>query len=707
MPKDSPATTLHALAAGLAHHQAGRLAEAEAAYRRVLAREPAQPSALYLCGLLLLATARPAAAEPLLAAAAALRPAHAETCFAHANALHRNGNRVAAIARLRALLAREPDHLGARVNLSNCLREYGEQEAALAEAEAACRLRPASAPAETTRAAALLALKRPAEAIASYRAAIACGPRHAAAHAGLAAAFLHAERPAEALASADAALLLAPALAEAEFLRAMALAALGTAPAAITGLERAIARDPGHAKAHLNLGNLLANEDRLAAAERHCRRAIALDPDLVEAHASLAHLLTAQGRTDEAIAACDEALARAPDFVPAEWNQGIALLLAGDYARGWERYETRRPAPRYAPPYPEPEGPVWHGEPLVGKNLLVYGEQGLGDTIQFARYLPLLAARGALVTLACDRALAPLISGQLGLAAIVPIDRPFPPMDLWVNQMSLPHRFATRLCSIPSPGRYLAADPERARRFAERLPASPRVGLVWAGNPRHSNDARRSIPPGRLALDLAPLLAVPGLSFVSLQVGPRAEEAADLPGLLDLSAELTDFAADRGADRGARPGGRGRHRDRALRRRARQGNLDHAAARARLALAHRARGFPLVCLGAPLPPARARRLAASRGARRRRARPLDWEPSRASLRRRAGVSPVSSRPSMAENSLHSASIPAFRGGSGEKYYLSEATERRRFFPSRAGSVSAMSLEGGMAKGAAGGCMVRG
>ncbi len=541
MPKDSPAEAdiLDLLAAGLAHHQAARFEAADEAYCAVLAREPAQPSVLYLRGVLMLARERPAEAERLLARAASLRPDHAETRFAHANALHRAGERAHAIAAFRALLAAHPDHFGALVNLSNCLREAGECEAALEAAEAACRLDPRAAPGQTTRGAALIAGARIAEAIEAYRAAIAADARHAAAHAGLAAAFLHAERPAEALAAADSALLLAPALAEAEFLRAMALAGLGAAPAAIAGLERTITRDPAHAKAHLNLGNLLADEDRITEAEALCRRAIALDPALAEAHASLGHLLSLQSRTGEAIAACEAALARDPDFVQAEWNQGIALLLAGDYEKGWERYEARRRSPRFPLPHPEPQGPVWQGKTLAGKSLLVYAEQGLGDTIQFARYLPLLAASGARVTLACDASLVPLFAGKLGLAGLVPVGELFLPADFWINQMSLPHRFATRLDAIPSPDRYLAANPEATRRFAAMLPASPRVGLVWAGNPRHSNDARRSMPIGHLA----PLLAVPDIRFVSLQVGERAEEVEDLTCLLDLSAELTDFAA--------------------------------------------------------------------------------------------------------------------------------------------------------------------
>lgn len=533
------------LSTGLAHHKAGRLAAAETAYRTVLERAPGQPNALYLYGVLRLACGQAEEAERLLSQAAAARPNDAETCFAHANALYRSGRRDAAIERYRALLTRWPRHTGARINLSNALREAGEAEAALAEAEAATvpTAGASRAAAETTRGAALLLLQRTEEAIDAYRMAIAAEPGHAAAHAGLAAGLLAAERPAEALAAAECAALLAPELVEAEFLRAMALAGLKAGPAAIAGLQRTIARDPRHAKAHLNLGNLFADADRIEEAEANCRRAIALDPKLVEAHASLGYLLTAQGRLTEAIAACETALALKPEFVQAHWNEGIALLLAGDYARGWEKYEARKGYDGFARLYPDPEGPVWQGEALDGRTILVHAEQGLGDTIQFARYLPLLAAHGTRVVLACDAALVPLMAMQPAalmpaLAAVVARGSALPPYDCWVNQMSLPHRFATRLESIPAPAQYLAADRARAERFAGRLPAGPRIGLAWAGNPLHSNDRRRSMP----CTALAPLLAMRSVSFVSLQVGPRAQDAAELPGLIDFTPEVRDFA---------------------------------------------------------------------------------------------------------------------------------------------------------------------
>jgi len=368
---------------------------------------------------------------------------------------------------------------------------------------------------------------------------------HAAVHLNLARACLGTGEPEQALAAAERAAALAPAEAEAHFVRGTALNALGEAAAAAAALQRAIALNPLHAPARLNLGNAWADLDRLEDAERECRAAIALDRSLAEAHASLGFILTSLGRLEEATAACDAAIALRPEFAQAHWNRATARLLAGDFAAGFEAYEWRKRHDRYRRDFLDLPGPVWWGERLEGRTILVKAEQGLGDTIQLARYLPALAARGGRVILACDPRLIPLLRCLPGVADIVPRDGALPPYQTWIDQMSLPLRFATTPDSIPSPGGYLEADPCRIARWRIRLLSGasepgrfPTVGLVWAGNPAHSNDRRRSLPRDCLAR----LLDTAGVRFVSLQVGPRAAEAAAIAGVADLSAHLSDYA---------------------------------------------------------------------------------------------------------------------------------------------------------------------
>ena len=323
-------------------------------------------------------------------------------------------------------------------------------------------------------------------------------------------------------------------LAAVQSLCGTALNALGRPAEAVAAFNLALSANPLDAEAHLNLGNAHADLDDVEAAEHHVRRAIALQPDLAEAHASLGHLLAGLGQVTEAVACQDAAIALRPDFAAAHWNQGVALLLGGDMAAGWEKYEWRKR--RFPASFGSAPGPQWEGGPLGGRTLLVLAEQGLGDTIQFARYLPLLAQRGARVVVECATSLIPLLAAMPGVVRACARGRR-PAYDLWVDQMSLPRLFGTTLATVPCPDAYLRADAGRVAAWDRMLPSGLRVGLVWAGNPLHSNDARRSMPVDALA----PVLAAGGGSLISLQVGERAQDAAAMPGVADIGPQLTDW----------------------------------------------------------------------------------------------------------------------------------------------------------------------
>jgi hypothetical protein len=235
-------------------------------------------------------------------------------------------------------------------------------------------------------------------------------------------------------------------------------------------------------------------------------------------------LLTIEGELDGAIAACEQAIAIDPDFAVGQWNRGVALLLNGDFAGGFAAYEWRKRHPvlrHYFAPLP---GPDWRGEGLEGRHLLIRAEQGFGDTIMLSRFLPILAAAAKRVTLCCKPELFPLFREKK--IALLALDAaPSEAVDFAVDQMSLPHLLRLTEATIPDAGGYLRADPERCAALAGMLPARPRVGLVWAGNAGHDNDRHRSLPPGALA----PLLALAGVNFVSLQIGAREDEYG-LPG---------------------------------------------------------------------------------------------------------------------------------------------------------------------------------
>ncbi|HEY0421473.1 MAG TPA: tetratricopeptide repeat-containing glycosyltransferase family protein [Acetobacteraceae bacterium] len=453
--------------------------------------------------------------------------------LADALALQRQGRLAEAEAGYRAVLSAEPEQAIALHLLGLLTLQAGRAVEAAALLREAARLRPGDADTSLALARACAESGDLAEAEALYRATLQREPSHRVALAGLATALLRAGRPAEAFAVAGRAVEAGPEWAEAWFLRGTAARALGRPAEAAEALRCAVALAPAHAAAWLNLGNAMADLDNLAAAEAHLRRAIACDPASAEAHSGLGVVLTAVGRLGDAVAACDAAIALQPDFAPAYWNRSFAHLLAGDFTQGFRDYEWRRRRPGHARACLP--GAEWRGEDLAGRTLLVHGEQGLGDAIQFARYLPLLAASAGQVVLACAAPLAPLLE-QLPVR-VVPRDGPYPAADFHVDQMSLPLLLGTEPHRIPAAAGYLRADRRRAAAIRAGLPDGRRVGIVWSGNPAHGNDMRRSMPTAALA----PVLAADAC-FVSLQVGPRAPEITRLFGLPDHAARLTDFA---------------------------------------------------------------------------------------------------------------------------------------------------------------------
>jgi Flp pilus assembly protein TadD len=342
-----------------------------------------------------------------------------------------------------------------------------------------------------------------------------------------------------AMAEADSVLAVDQSVAPAHFIRGTALHELRRDEEAAAALRRAVRLGPGDARAWLNLGITLTALDELEEATQALTRACALAPASAEAHASLGTALVQSLRLPEAVAAYRAALRLRPDFAAASWDLGFALLLGGDFAGGWAALQHRKPEEEAALAAVGVTGPEWDGDDAAGKTLLVVASQGLGDTIQLARYLPLLAGQGARVVLACDARLAPLLKPLAGVAEVLTPAEPLPAHDEWVALSSLPRLFATTRFTIPAAAGYLAADPARAElwRTALAIGASrgPAVGLVWAGNPAHANNARRSMPPAALL----PLMRLPGVRFVSLQ---RDAAAPPPPGVIDIAPELTDFA---------------------------------------------------------------------------------------------------------------------------------------------------------------------
>jgi hypothetical protein len=287
------------------------------------------------------------------------------------------------------------------------------------------------------------------------------------------------------------------------------------------------------------LGALLRTDEAVEC----YRAAVQRDPEHASAWNNLGIALCDLGRYDEAQEAISRAIAAKPDHAAAHMQLGVLRLLRGDFLAGWSSYEWRwrtRPFLREAQRYTQP---IWDGGPLEGKRILLHAEQGIGDAIQFLRYVPLVAGRGGEVVLEVPPALLPLAKTLDGVGELIARgSETRVEVDCRAPLMSLGRLFRTTIDSVPADVPYLRAPEDVPPPALPPAAGQRRVGLVWAGNPRHRTDARRSIPPGLFAR----LRAVSGIRFVSLQRDrPTAETAAlarSLP-LDDAAPLLTDFAA--------------------------------------------------------------------------------------------------------------------------------------------------------------------
>lgn len=330
-----------------------------------------------------------------------------------------------------------------------------------------------------------------------------------------------------------------------------ALSERGLFEAAITAYAAAIRIEPDYAEAYSNQGNALCDLGRFDDATLAFATAIRVKPDFAEAHSNLGDALYSLGRLDEAAAACDAAIRLKPDLAGAHGHLGMIRLAQGDFAAGWREYEWRMQTPELTRSRRDFPQPLWRGEEGQGRTLLIHAEQGLGDTIQFCRFVPLAAARGWRVVLEVPSALVRLLEGLLeGGQQVMARGETLPEFDAHCPMMSLPLAMDTTLETIPASMPYLRVAPEQQSVWRQRVAAvaggRPRIGLVWAGSARLHNprlnavDRRRSMVPELLE----PLYTTEDFAFFSLQKdGPKAPVGAPLIDMMDEMGDFADTAA--------------------------------------------------------------------------------------------------------------------------------------------------------------------
>ena len=497
-----------------------------------------------------------------------------------ANSLIEYGRLDLAAPVLRDLLAFDPGHAEAWYKLGNVLKDLNRPSEALASYHRAIELRPRYTAAHCNRGVVLLALGRLDEALSEFREAAEIDPNDAIAHyncataqhslnqsapafesysralelnPGYAEAYfsrgrLHEEsaRWREALSDFDHVIAIKPNIRQAHFHHGNVLVQFGRWDDALASYDRAVSCDPEHALAHLHRGNVLRQLQRWDDALSSYNRAIALKPDQMDGYFNRGVLFEQLKRFPEAVASFNLAIAIRPDFAPAQYNRALALLTTGDLVRGFENYEWRwkNRGTLLDPATYHGMAPLWFGhESLNHKIILVFSEQGLGDTLQFCRYIKLLAALGAKVVLEVQPPLVELLADIEGASAVIPRGGKVQYCDFKCALLSLPLAFKTTLENIPAERKYLHADPARIARWQARLGprTRPRIGLAWSGNAQYPNDHQRSMPLATLIEHLPR-----EFEYFCLQRDVRAPDRASLeanPFIVDHSLDFVDTAA--------------------------------------------------------------------------------------------------------------------------------------------------------------------
>jgi tetratricopeptide (TPR) repeat protein len=346
--------------------------------------------------------------------------------------------------------------------------------------------------------------------------------------------------PAGAAANYQQAIRLAPDLAEAHNNLGVSLQDQGQIVQAEECFREALRLLPDYAEASSNLGNALQDQGRYAESIEAYREALALRPGFLDALKHLGNALRALGRIGEAMACYDAGLRLAPDHVLLHMARAMVWIQEGNFTRGWAECEWRLRGKDC--PVPACTQPLWDGSPLEGRTILVYAEQGLGDTIQFLRYLPRIAERGGRVVLACAAALVRIARSCPGVAEVVTEGSLVQEFACYAPLLSLPWIFGTTLETVPSEVPYLAADPERISHWRNELDTLKgfKIGVVWQGNPGHTKDRERSFPLEKLEA----VARVPGVRLYSLQKNfgiEQIERNADRFLISDLGPRLDDL----------------------------------------------------------------------------------------------------------------------------------------------------------------------
>ena len=456
-----------------------------------------------------------------------------DTLLDRARTALREGDLRAAHSACRLILNDDPRHTGALELFAMTAMQAGKPVDAARLFERLVQLRPEASSVWNNYGGALAQTGRIDDALTAFRRAVAADPDDAAAQNNLGSALRSTGDLAGAVDAYRAAIVAEPDYVEAHANLGVALRKVGDLDGALAMGARAVALAPDNAEAQNNLGTTRFDRGELAAAVGAYEAALTSNPGMVEARRNLARTHAWMGKVDESLAYVAAVLAAYPEDAEAHLITSHAHFLEGDMRSAWSAYEWRYRTDRFAAFGDELTSPRWQGEDVRGKTVLVRAEQGFGDAIQFARYVPELAARAGSVIFDMRTELVDLMRTLESAVDITEQRTRSGDEDLHVGLMSLPHLLdlEDRMCPVPVP--YLHAYPARTAVWRDRLGPGRKIGITWAGNPHHPLDRVRTIDPDMLA----PLWAVDGVDWVSLQ-----HDAPAPPGVANIVGDLSDFA---------------------------------------------------------------------------------------------------------------------------------------------------------------------
>ncbi len=450
---------------------------------------------------------------------------------------HQSGNLRQAEAIYRQILTVEPNNAQALHLLGVTALQMGQPAAAVEQIQRACQIDPYNATFHGNLGSAYGTLGRYDLAVESLRAALRCDPNFADAHNNLGAALSKLGKHEEAATSIRRAIKLRPNQVSSLVNLGNVLQEQGKLEDAVNSYRQALRLEPDHVDARYNLGLAVSKRGDYALAEENYRHALRVNPRNFDALNNLGNALREQGKFSESLASYEQALAIKPDLAQARKNRGMAWLRRGDWQHGWDEYEWRWRCDD-SPPHGFKQ-PLWDGSAFEGRTLLLHTEQGLGDAIQFLRYVPLVKARGGTVLLQCQPALMKLFERAAGVDHLLPRGESLPPYDLYAPLLSLPQMLRVHDPAHAGNVPYLFADPQRVEQWREELGAIPgrKIGINWQGNPQHPKDKQRSLPLSYFQR----LAEVPAVRLLSLQKNVGSDQ------LRDFSEKHPDQVHDLGA----------------------------------------------------------------------------------------------------------------------------------------------------------------